>query len=182
MKIGRVRGDLPAGFETADIVGPASPAAFWGFGPGWVAEPAQCGALAGPPTDDATTTGWSGSGPGGIVHAVVTGSPESPVGLDPALPAECGQWTVASGNTTGTVNLVDAPAIEGATTVGMDTAAETVVEGGTRTTSAARTYSAYLDDYLVFVTVVTDPGAPNPPLGQEFGADLLVKTVSALRG
>ena len=43
-------------------------------------------------------------------------------------------------------------------------------------------FSAYLGDYLVFVTVVTDPGSPNPALGQEFAADLLVKTVSALRG
>jgi imidazolonepropionase-like amidohydrolase len=37
-------------------------------------------------------------------------------------------------------------------------------------------------DYLAFVTVVADPGSPNPALGQEFAADLLVKTVSALRG
>jgi Domain of unknown function (DUF5642) len=180
--IGRVRGDLPVGYEVADLSGPASPAAFWGFGPGWVTEPLQCGVLAGPATDDATTNGWSGSGPGGIVHAVVTGSPTSPVTFDPAVLAECGHWTVISGNTTGTVNLVDAPAIEGATTVGMDTVAKTVVEGGTETTSAVYTFSAYLGDYLAFVTVVADPGSPNPPLGQEFAADLLVKTVSALRG
>jgi hypothetical protein len=181
-KISRVRSELPAGYEVADIVGPASPVAFWGFKPGWVTEPPQCGALAGPLTDDATTKGWSGSGPGGIVHATVTGSPASPVTLDPALPAECGQWTVMSGNTTGTVNLVDAPPIDGAATIGMDTRATTVVEGGTETTSAAFTFSAYFGDYLAFVTVVTDPGSPNPPLGQEFAADLLVKTVSALRG
>ena len=182
VNIGRVRGDLPAGYEVADLSGPASPVAFWGFGPGWVTEPPQCGVLAGPATDDATTKGWSGSGPGGIVHAVVTGSPTSPVAFDPAVLAECGQWTVISGNTTGTVNLIGAPVIEGATTVGMDTVAKTVVEGGTETTSAVYTFSAYLGDHLAFVTVVTDPGSPNPPLGQEFAADLLVKTVSALRG
>jgi hypothetical protein len=181
-KISRVRSELPAGYEVADIVGPASPAAFWGFKPGWVTEPPQCGVLAGPVTDDATTKGWSGSGPGGIVHAVVTGSPTAPVALDPVLPAECGQWAVMSGNTNGTVNLIDAPAIDDATTVGMDTRAVTVVEGGTETASAAYTFSAYFGDYLAFVTVVTDPGSPNPPLGQEFAADLLVKTVSALRG
>ncbi len=181
-KISRVRGDLPAGYEVADVGGPASPAAFWGFGPGWGAEPPQCGALAGQAADAATTRGWSGSGPGGIVHAVVTGAPSSPVTFDPVVLGECGRWTVSSGNTTGTVNLVDAPAIEGATTVGMDTVAKTVVEGGTETTSVAYTFSAYLGDYLVFVSVVTDPGSPNPPLGQEFAADLLVKTVSALRG
>lgn len=181
-RISRVRRELPAGYEVADIGGPASPAGFWGFKLGWVAEPAQCGVLAGPVTDDATTKGWSASGPGGIVYAAVTGSPTSPVALDPVVLGECGQWTVMSGNTTGTVSLIDAPAIDGATTVGMDTRAKTVVEGGTETVSAAYTFSAYFGDYLAFVTVVTDPGSPNPALSQEFGADLLVKTVSALRG
>lgn len=181
-RISRVRSELPAGYEVADVNGPASPAAFWGFGPGWTTEPPQCAALAGPATDDATTHGWSGSGPGGIVHAAVTGSPTSPVTLDPVLLGDCGQWTVTSGNTAGIVSLIDAPVIDGATTVGMDTQAKTVVEGGTETLSAAYTFSAYVDDYLVFVTVVTDPGSPNPPLGREFAADLIVKTVSALRG
>jgi membrane-associated protease RseP (regulator of RpoE activity) len=180
--IGRARGDLPAGYEVADVAGPASPVAFWGFGPGWVTEPEGCGVLAGPATDGAATRGWSGSGPGGIVHAVVIGSPTAPVTFDPAVLAECAQWTVMSGNTTGTVNLIEAPPIDGATTVGMATIAKTVVEGGTETTSSASTFSAYLGDHLAFVTVVTDPGSPNPPLGQEFAADLLVKTVSALRG
>ena len=64
----------------------------------------------------------------------------------------------------------------------MDTVAKTVVEGGTETTSTAYTFGAYLGDYLAFVTVVMEPGSPNPPLGQDFAADLLVKTVSALRG
>lgn len=181
-KISRVRTELPPGYEVADLSGPASAAGFWGFKPGWVTEPTQCGVLAGPATDAATTKGWSGSGPGGIVHAVVTGSPTSPITLDPAVLAECGHWTVTSGNTTGTVDLVDAPAIDSATTVGMTTSATTVVEGGTETSSSASTFSAYFGDYLAFVTVVTDPGSPNPALGQEFAADLLVKTVSALRG
>ena len=75
---------------------------------------------------------------------------------------DCSHWTVASGNTSGTVDLVEAPAIDSATTVGMNTVAKTVVEGGTETTSAAYTFSAYLGDYLAFVTVVTDPGSPNP--------------------
>jgi Domain of unknown function (DUF5642) len=176
--ITRVRGALPAGYEVSDLTGPASPVVFWGLGPGWVAEPPQCGELAGPVTDDSTTKGWSASGPGGIVHAAVIGR----VTFDPAVLAECGQWTVTSGNTTGAVDLVDAPTIDRVTTVGMATDTKTVVEGGTETTSMASTFSAYLDDYLVFVTVVTDPGSLNPPLGQEFAADLLVKTVSVLRG
>lgn len=176
--ISRARAALPAGYEVTDLAGPASPVAFWGLGAGWSAEPPQCGVLAGPASDASTTKGWSASGPGGIVHAAVVG----PVAFDPAVLADCGQWTVTAGNTTGTVHLVDAPAIDGATTVGMTTDAKTVVEGGTETTSTAGTFSAYRDDYLVFVTVVTDPGSPNPPLGLDFAADLLVKTVSALRG
>ncbi|MDT5124625.1 MAG: hypothetical protein QOH54_269, partial [Mycobacterium sp.] len=41
--VARVRGDLPAGYEIADLVGRAAPLAFWGFGPQWVADPPQCG-------------------------------------------------------------------------------------------------------------------------------------------
>jgi hypothetical protein len=33
----------------------------------------------------------------------------------------------------------------------------------------------------VFVTVVTDPGSPHPPLGPDFVAELLATTVTALR-
>jgi hypothetical protein len=177
--IARVRGDLPAGYEIADIR--AAPAAMWGFGPGWTAEPPQCGALAEPVVDGAVTRGWSGSGTGGIVYAVVTGSPAAPVTLDPALIGECGQWTLSAGHTSGAVTFVAAPAIDGVTTVGMSTATRTVVEGGTETHTHADTFTAYLGDYVAIVTVVTDPGSPNPPLGQDFAAELLVKTVSALR-
>ena len=180
--IERVRGELPDDYEVADVSGRASPLAFWGFGPEWLAEPPPCGALADPMPNAATTRGWSGSGAGGIVYAVVTGSPPAQVGFDPALIAQCGQWTLAAGHTTGTVMRVDAPAIDGAATVGMVTEAKTVVEGGTETNSRAHTFTAYLGDYLAFVTVVTDPGSPNPSLGQDFASTLLVKTVSALRG
>jgi Domain of unknown function (DUF5642) len=180
--IARVRSELPAGYEVADVSGPASPVAFWGFSPGWVTDPPACGVLGSPVPDGATTRGWSGSGPGGIVYAAVTGSPPARVELDPAVVAECGQWTVMSGHTTGTVSLIEAPSIDGAATVGMSSVATTVVEGGTETTSTASTFSAYLGEYLAFVTVVTDPGSPNPPLGQDFAADLLAETVSALRG
>ena len=105
-------------------------------------------------------------GSGRIVHAVVTGRPPAQVPFDPALVAECGQWTLAAGHTTGTVTLVDPPAIDAAATVGMVTEATTVVEGGTETNSRAHTFTAYLGDYLAFVTVVTDPGSPNPHSGR----------------
>lgn len=178
-RIERVRTELPAQYELTGISGAAVPVALWGFGPGWTAHPPQCGAL-GDPAPGATTRGWSGSGPGGIVYAVVAvGATPVP---DAALLAECGEWTVTSGHTTGTVTLVGAPAIADTPTVGMVTTARTVVEGGTETQSHADTFTAYLGEHVAFVTVVTDPGSPNPPLGADFASGLLVKTVSALRG
>lgn len=179
--IAKVRSDLPAGYELADIADRTAPAEIWGFGPGWTAEPPQCGALADPVVDDAVTRGWSGSGSGGIVYAVVTGSPPASVGLDPALLAECEHWTLSAGHTSGSITFVAAPEIEGVATVGLSTATTTVVEGGTETRSHSDTFIAYLDDYVAFITVVIDPGSPNPPLGQDFARELLVKTVSALR-
>jgi Domain of unknown function (DUF5642) len=180
--IARVRGGLPTGYEVSDITFSAAPVTLWGFGPGWTADPPQCAALAQPVVDGAVTRGWSASGSGGIVNAVVTGSPPDRVGLDPALLADCGQWRLSGGHTSGRVRFIDAPAIDGVVTVGLSTTSTTVVEGGTETHSHADTFTAYLGDYVAFVTVVTDPGSPNSPLGQDFAAELLVKTVSALRG
>ena len=174
-----MRTALPSGYEVAALAGRAAPVVFWGLGPDWTADPLRCGALADPVADAATTRGWSASGAGGIVYAVVTGSKAT---LDPSLIDECGQWTVSAGHTSGSVMSVAAPAIDGATTVGLSTTTTTLVEGGTETHSHAETFTAYLGEYVALVTVVTDPGSPNPPLGQDFAAELLVKTVSALRG
>jgi hypothetical protein len=176
--IARVRDELPPDYEVVDISGAAAPLMFWGFRLGWVADPTHCGVL-GDPAPGGATRGWSGSGAGGIVYVVVTGSPAS---LDPALLTDCAEWTLSSGHTTGAVTLMNAPAIEDAQTVGMATAVKTVVEGGTATQSHADTFTAYLGEHVASVTVVTDPGSPGPALGRDFAAALLVKTVSALRG
>ncbi|MDT5230130.1 MAG: hypothetical protein QOI39_630 [Mycobacterium sp.] len=178
-RIDRVRTELPSGYEVAALSGRAAPIAFWGLGPDWTADPQRCSALADPVAGGATTRGWSASGAGGIVYAVVATSAAI---LDQSLIAECGQWTVSAGRTSASITLVAAPAIDGADTVGLSTTATTAVEGGTETHSHADTFSAYLGDYVAFVTVVTDPGSPNPALGQDFAAELLVKTVSALHG
>jgi hypothetical protein len=55
------------------------------------------------------------------------------------------------------------------------------VARGNEIDSRTSTFTAYLGDYYVFTTLVIDPGASYPPLPQRFSADLLVKTVSALR-
>jgi hypothetical protein len=181
-KIRRLRGELPRDYEVSDSSAPAGPAGVWGLGPDGVADPPQCAALANPVAEGPVVQGISGSGPGGIVYAIVTGPLPAPVTLDPSVVADCARWTLASGHTTATVNLVDAPAIEAVQTVGMASTVKNVVEGGTETDSQAHTFTAYLGDYVTFVAVVTDPGSPNPPLGPDFAAALLGKTVSALRG
>jgi hypothetical protein len=187
--VARVRGDLPAGYEVGDLVGRVAPLAFWGFGPQWVADPPQCGVLADPAVDAATVRGWSASGPGGIVYVVAAAggqersdSGDVTGGSVPDVLAECDSTTLTAGHTSGTVATVEAPAIDGATTVGIRTDTTTVVEGGTETHSHADTFTAYLDGYVAYVTVVTDPGSSVQALDADFAAALLVKTVSALRG
>jgi hypothetical protein len=177
-RVDRVRDQLPDGYEVVGIAGPIRPTVWWGLGAQSTAEPPQCGVLADPTVDAASTRGWSGSGAGGIVYAVVS---ESTADLDPALTAACGTWRLSGGHANGTVRLTAAPTIEDAKTVAMATDTTTVVEGGTETHSHADTVAAYLADHVVFVSVVTDPGSPNPRLGADFANELMVKTVAALR-
>lgn len=177
-RINRARYELPADYEVADVSGRVAPLAQWGYGPDWSADPPQCGALADPPSDPATVRGWSASGAGGIVYAVAA---DGATPADSELLAGCATWTMTAGPTTGTVGLVDAPQISGAQTVGMVADTVTVVEGGTETRSHAQTFVVHEGTQLVYVTVVTDPGSPHPPLDADFAADLLARTVTALR-
>lgn len=178
--IRRVRADMPAGYEVADLAAPAAPAALWGFGADWLADPAPCAALA-DPAGTAPVQGLSASGPGGILYAVVAGAPGSAVDLDPAVLAGCTQWSMTSPRTTGTVTLADTPQIDNAQAIGLTSSADTVVEGGTTTSSTSHTYIAYLGSgYVAYVALVVDPGSAEP-LDPQVAATLLVKTVSALR-
>ena len=180
-RIDRARDALPDGYEVSDVAGRIAPYAQWGLAAGWTAEPAQCGPLADPVPAPASAKGWSASGPGGIVYAVVAGSSQQ-ASFDAAVIAECAQWTVTGGRTTAAVSATAGPSIDGAATVALSIAATTVVEGGTETHSHADTVSAYLNDYVASVTVMTDPGAPNPQLGRDFASTLLVESVTQLRG
>jgi hypothetical protein len=180
--IKRIRPSLPAGYEVADVSGPMSAAALWGFGSGWTAAPEQCAALADPAPADPGARGYSASGAGGIVYVVVAipgqGVP------DARLIGDCGHWTMTFAHTTGEVAVSptsEAPHIEGADTVAMTVTTRTIVESGTETDGRAVTAQAYVDGHVVFVTLVTDPGSPHPPLDSRVVGDLLVATVSALR-
>lgn len=174
----RARYELPPGYEVAELRGRVTPLAQWGYSPNWSAEPPQCGALAEPAVEPSTVRGFSASGEGGIVYSVAA---DGAVPVDRALLDECGHWTITSGPTTGTVRLADPPPVTGAVSLGMVADTVTVVEGGTQTRSHAQTFVAYEGPLLVYVTAVTDPGSPQPALGDEFAADLLTRTVAALR-
>lgn len=178
--IKRVRSALPAGYEIGDVAGPLSAAALWGFGSGWTAAPPSCAALADPAPADPGARGYSASGPGGTIYVVVA-IPAEPAPSDAVL-GECTTWTMTFAHTTGDVHLSDAPAIDGVHTVAMTVTTRTVVESGTETDGQAVTAQAYSDGHVVFVTLITDPGSPHPPLDSRSVGELLVATVAALRG
>jgi hypothetical protein len=180
--IRRVGRELPPGYEVSGISGVAAPPTIWGLGGDGAATPARCTALADPAGGHGQSAqGISGSGAGGIVYAVVVAVPTGPVALDQSLVTQCRGWTMTSGRATARVHLVDPPRIDGAETLGMATDITTSVEGGNEIGSRANTFTAYLGDYYAFTTLISDPGSPHSPLTPQFAADLLVKTVSALR-
>ena len=186
VNIKRVARELPTGYEvTTDIPAAASPRVIWRLEPGGTAKAPQCAVLADPGDGhDQSAQGISGSGAGGIVDAVVVSVPglPGPLAPDPDVVAACGQWRLKAGRTSVDVRLSDAPHIDGAETVGMVADIRTSVESGTEIDSRAYTFIAYLGDYYAFTTLTTDPGSALPALPSQFAADLLVKTVSTLRG
>jgi len=176
----RVRSALPQGYEVAEVNGPVSAAGLWGFGIGWTAEPSQCARLADPAPSDPGARGLSASGPGGTVFIVASAMADDAPGFD--LITQCERWTMTFVHTSAEVTRVEAPAINGAVTVAWRAATRTIVEAGSETNSLATSASAYFDHHVVYVTLVTDPGSPDPPLDSGFVADTLATTVAALRG
>jgi hypothetical protein len=156
----------------------AAPVALWGIGTSPTSDPQECVGLVTPSAADTPVNGWSASGPGGIVYVVVG---QANVEAAPASPADCVPWTMSTGHTDAVIAFTDGPAIGQATTLGVTTDMTTKVEGGTETHSRAETLVAYLDGYVAYVVVVTDPGASGPPLEPGFASKLLVDTVSAIR-
>jgi hypothetical protein len=104
------------------------------------------------------------------------------VTLDQSVVAGCGRWTMVAERAAAGVRLTDAHKIDGAETLAMVTEIRTSVESGTEIDSRTYTFTAYLGDYYAFTTLTVDPGSALPALSPQFAADLLVKTVSTLRG
>lgn len=180
VRIKRVRAELPAGYEVADTAGVSTPLTYWGLRSDARAEPPQCATLVGP-ADGHPSPGLSASGDGGQLYVGIAGAESASISFDPVLIGECGQWSMSAGHAYASVTLTEAPAIDGVPTLGMSTVIRTAVESGARTDSTAHTFTASPDGYFVFVTLIVDPGSPNPPLPAEFAAELLVKTVAAVR-
>ena len=181
--IRRVRRELPPGYEVAPLADMTAPPSIWGLGAAGVATPPRCAVLADPAGGHGQRAqGISGSGAGGTVYAVVVAAPTGPVTLDHALVAQCRQWRMTGRRARAHIQLVDAPHIDDAETVGMTVEIVTSVEGGNEIASQASTFIAYLGDYYAFTTLISDPGSPHAALTPQFAADLLMKTVSAVRG
>jgi hypothetical protein len=181
--IRRVRRDIPPGYEVTTVSSLAAPPGIWGLGGAGVATPPRCAVLADPASGHGQSPqGISGSGAGGTVYAVVVAAPTGPLALDQSLVAHCRQWSMTGRRASARVLLIDAPRIDGAETLGMAVEIVTAVEGGNEIGSRASTFTAYLGDYYAFTTLISDPGSPDAALTPQFAADLLVKTVSVLRG
>nr|WP_313901971.1 DUF5642 family protein [Mycobacterium tilburgii] len=180
--IKRVARDLPPNYEvTSAIPSAASPRLIWGLDPDARSRPAKCAALADPgPGRDQTAQGLSASGQGGIINVVVVTMPDA--GPDPAVIDACAEWTMTANHTTAHARLTDPPHIDGVDTIGIAVDIKSAVESGTEIDSRAYTFIAYLGGYYAFTTLTTDPGSALPALPPQFAADLLVKTVSTLRG
>jgi hypothetical protein len=176
----RVRSALPQGYEVAELNGPVSAAGLWGFGTGWTADPPQCARLADPAASDPGARGLSASGPGGTVFVVASAMTDDAARSD--LLTQCGRWSMTFVHTSAEVTRIDAPVIEGAVTVAWRAATRTIVEAGSETNALATTASAYFDRHVAYVTLITDPGSPHPPLDSGFVAGTLATTVAALRG
>ena len=158
-----------------------SPEAIWGLGAGTAANPAECLSLSDPADGRGQSAqGVSGSGPGGIIDAVVVRLP-GPMSLDRNVVNRCAHWDLTAGRTVVGVELADAPQIAGAQTIGMVADIRAVVESGSEIASRACTFAAYLGEFYVFTTLTSDPGSMLPPLPAQYAADLLVKTVATLR-
>jgi hypothetical protein len=182
--IRRVRRDIPPGYEVTAVSDMTAPPVIWGLGGSGVASPPRCAALADPAGGHGQSPqGISGSGAGGTVYAVVVAAPPTgPLALDPSLVGQCRQWSMTGRRASARIHLVDPPRIDDAETLGMAAEIVTSVEGGNEIASRATTFTAYLGGYYAFTTLISDPGSPDAALTPQFAADLLGKTVAALRG
>jgi hypothetical protein len=105
-----------------------------------------------------------------------------PVSLDPTITQKCQHVTFSDGNLRGTADIVDAPKIHDAQTLGthrtLETTLATVAHSG-----EIYDYVAYLGNYLVMVTAnaLMIPNKPAAPVDVDRAKTLLTDAVAAIR-
>jgi hypothetical protein len=95
----------------------------------------------------------------------------------------CKQVGFAGPGMRGVVEVVNAPQIDGARTLGVHRIVQTVVRGKPRS-GEVYNYSAHFGDYQVIVTAnpLLAPDKPVTPVDTNRARELLVKAVAAIRG
>ena len=101
-----------------------------------------------------------------------------PVRMDPAVVDKCRHVSFSGADMRGVVDVVDAPPIGGAQTLGKHRQLQTAVGSG-----ELYTYVAYLGDYLVVVTAnpLPAPNQPVPRVNVQRAHKLLTDAVAAVR-
>jgi Domain of unknown function (DUF5642) len=148
-------------------------------------DPANCAKVAAgpdmPPDLQGNMAAVSAEGNGNrfVVIAVET-SKELPIN-DPGK--DCSKVAFVGGQVRGGMEVVDAPRIQSARTLGVHRVLQAVVPGGPRT-GELYDYSAQFGDYQVIVIAnpLVVPDQPVAKVDTQRARDLLVKAVSAVRG
>lgn len=187
-KVSELRAGFGPGFEVTEVAPTGiDPAVLAGqkLPDGIAFDPAGCARFAAgqsvPPGTEGNMAAVSAEGEGNrfVVIAVQT-STAIPV-VEPG--SECRKVSFAGGSTRGTVEVVDAPRIEGAETFGVHRVVQTVVDGTPRA-GEVYSYSAHFGDFQVIVSAnpLVTPDEPPVPVDTERARDLLVAGVQAVRG
>ena len=114
-----------------------------------------------------------------IVIAVQTNEPV-PV-VEPG--DKCRKVTFDGGAVRGTVEAVEVPKIDGATTIGVHRVVQTLATDGKPRTGEVFNYSAHFGDYQVIVSAnpLVLPNKPPVPVNIQRARDLLIAGVNAIR-
>lgn len=147
-------------------------------------EPADCAQFATgqivPPGSKGNMAAITAEGDGNrfIVIAVETSEP-IPV-AEPS--SHCAKVSFAGGAVRGTVEVTEAPTIDGSTTLGVHRVLQTTINGKPQTGEVFN-FSAHFGDYQVLVTAnpLVLPDKPPVPVDTQRARDLLVAGVAAIR-
>lgn len=151
---------------------------------GMTFEPADCAAFATGQLVPAGTEGnmaavaAEGEGNRFVVIAVQTNEPVPVAEPGP----DCRKVSFRGGPLRGTVEAVEVPRIDGATTIGVHRVVQTAVEGKPRVGEVFN-YSAHFGDYQVIVAAnpLVLQGKPTVPVDTRRARDLLIAGVNAIR-